>query len=826
MKKNGVRFYFNKQAGKYPPISAALLLLSVLFIAAEAVCAAGGGAADERYMRYKADFSPLKFMGRDYWDSVRDTMIQGYKEGGSIFHFDPDNDTLIKGSAIQIMNAARHTHLESYRNYLLENSDRPILFYFNTSDLSTGAYRTRYFANSSLSDLQASGAKEFFGSKEWLSVKEKTEDRVFGYVYSEGSWQVRPMDRKALNGGSLSKHIGVSKYSLKIPSTVDEYYDYYCRLFKAIQDSSGAGAKLIPIPQFDTGFFLPVKLGAPAAAYYVYANSNYSRRMAFARGAARQYHVPVLIYFSEFVNAGHRLKGRVDADVPYSLTPSLYWKQDALDDLARGRAFNADGWLCSITDFKAPGEKFVGVDVDSSNVMIKGPLCGMPRSQFRQHLYFQYLSGAGFIHYEGQDWAYYDPTPAEKKEPRRYVREGEPLTVDGWRDPLNMPVHNSSEPRKDAIEEKELVFIKSVTDKDVYHSPFTLVRREVVEFARKHGRGTLFAPLAYILDPRWALFNTNMFADEPEENYKPLEKMVFNWRNAAFEGAPLSVKNTPQVISKLSGINTAVNNYSHRREITDVLTTDVSADILTLYPAAVTIGPLPDSFESKITEYAGKGGVWLANVSQLPASEWEKLLGIKFGEKMKGRAWQNTLSGEKVTEPRGYYEFKRLERTGAGVTMASDTESGRPLILRFPYGKGSIILNLQEAAYINDAAGEIPGPAISRAMFSVGETLADEFLPVKVSGNIQSLYNITRDGWTVTLSNTDGVSQPLGKPEIKDMSAARNVELSFKDRPADLRELFSGAAIDTVKNGGEWKAKVKVDPGEMKILSFKLPASI
>ena len=778
----------------------------------------------ESYMEYKKHFKPLKFMGRDYWDTVGDTMVEGYKEGGSVFHFNPDTDPLIEGSAVQIVNAARYTHLPSYREYLLKNQNRPILFNSCSYDLSTAQFRTRYFANSTISDLQTSSAKDFFSSKDWLDIKEKIGNRIFGYVYSEGSWQVRPMNRKELKEGNTRKHHGISKYNLKIPETVEDYYNYYSQLFRKLQETTGTGKKLIPIAQFDNGFFVPVKLGAPASTYYVYANSNYSRRMAFARGAARQYNVPILIYFSAFVNAHYRLKGRFEMDIPYYLIPSLYWEQKALNDIARGRPFNADGWLCSLTNFQVPGEKFVGMKVSNNEVSFEGPLCGMPYSQFRNHLYFQYLCGAGFIHYEGQDWGYYDSTPSEKKPSFSYVKNGEKLLIDGWKDPMNMPVNNTSNVRKDAIDEKELVFMKELIGKDIYHTPLTLARKELVEFAQKQGRGTLYAPIAYVLDPHWALFNRNMF-DEPEENYKPLEKMVFNWFTAAFEGAPLYEKDCMRSITKASQIDTAVNNYSHRREITDILTTDVSKDIMGLYPIVSTIGPISDAFKQKILEYADNGGIWFANVSQLPLEEWEKLLDIKFAGKLKGHSWQNMISGETKDESYGDYNFLKLTNSDKGICIIRDTVTGEPLVIKFPCKKGFIVLNLQEASSLNGkdcgSSWQYKYRAISYAMFSAIETLADEFLPVKVNGNIQSIYNITRDGWTVTLNNVDGVYQFLGKPATRDMSAVRNVELIFKKRPIGLKEVFSGTEIETTENALQWETNIKINPGEMKILKFK-----
>jgi hypothetical protein len=805
----------------------ALFVLYALFCVTGCVQLGQKAHGYKRYRAYQEEFHPVKFMGKDYWDCMRDSMIQGYKEGGSTFHFDPDEDILVKESAIQILNMARYTHVPSYKKYLLETPDKAIIIRGGTLDLSTSRYRTRYFANSPISDLQVSSARDFFASKDWQALENKIGKRIFGYTYPEASWQVRHMNRKELKKKSVrNKHIGISKYNLKIPETVADYYNYYCELFKTLQKSTGAGNKLIPVVQFDHGFFLPVKLGAPAASYYVYANSNYSRRMAFARGAARQYGVPIVVYFSQFVTSNIRLDGRFEMDIPYTLLPYLYWSKDVLEKLAMEKPVDAKGWLCTLSNFKVSGEKFVGVKANKNEFRFEGPLCGMPSLQFSNHLLFQYLSGAGFIDYEGQSWGYYDPTPKQTKTVRKYVNDGEKLVVDGWTDPMNMPVNNSGKIRKDAIPLKEYLSIKRLIDKDIYNTPMTLARAKVIEFSKKHGRGTLYAPIAYVLDPHWALFNRNYFSDEPVENFKSLERMVFNWFRAAFEGAKLSKSgyNYTRGISKASQIDTAVTNYSHRREITDVLTSDAEEDILERYPVVCSVGPLPDSFTPKILEYTRKRGVWSANVSQLPLTEWEKLLNVKFGETMRGHSWKNIVSGKERDESYGYYDFYRLKTSGDGVLLVRDISSGEPLIMKFPYQNGFIVLNLQKAAFIHGkncgSSWKNEHLAISRAMFSVLESLADDYLPVKVNGNIQSLYNVTENGWTVTLHNIDGISQHLGKTISRDMSAVRDVELVFKQRPHLLEDIVSDKKVDVSRNASGWVAKVKVNPGQMIILNW------
>jgi len=771
-----------------------------------------------RLENYRQQFSPVKTAGKDYWEFLWDTDLQGCKEAGNKFHFDPDSDLLCKEAGIEAFNAARYTHVPSYQKYLEQNSDKALIINAVNGDIYLGHCRAAYFTNSAICSLgQPEKPSDFFESEPWKKIETMLGNRLLGFFYAEGSWQVRGAPNKRAEDAA-------KRYGLAYPpKSVEEYYDFYAKLFKKIQEGTSAKEKLLVVPQFETGYFLPLALGAPAAGYYVYGTHNISLKMAYARGAARQYGKPILVYFAHYPVADW-VDHPIEIDIPYHIAVSPYAAVE-YDDLIKkvvcNRVIPASPErklvIGGSMSFNVPREDFVRTIISAHEVDFNGPLCSMPFSTHRRHLYFQYLGGIGMIiREEGPAWGTYDPEPGIKKKSYRFVKEGEPLCVDGYTNFAQMP------------EKLRRHTIMRIEQKDVYQTTHTLHRKEILRFARKQGRGTAFAPVAYVLAPLWALFNNYTFLGGKESEFTELQQMVFNWHRQAFIGTPGKAKprKTSADVKKASEFDVAARNFQHRREITDVLTTDASSQVLQTYPIVVTIGPEISKIRDKLLTFLEKGGTWVANVDQLTADEWKEFLPfVPTGSAAEGSAWVNLLTGKECDESQGKYQYVRLQ-DNSGKTLIRD-KSGDPLAVEYSAKGGRIVLMLQKSCLLRgENCGSHWGkkPGMSAALFDVVETLANTHLPVKVEGNIESLYNLMPDGWMVTLMNDDGVSQYIGKPEAHDPDCVHEVVLHFPVKPQNLRGILPKQKLEAVQEGNEWILRLKVEPGDIKILRFDTSA--
>ena len=779
-----------------------------------------------RLENYRQQFAPVKTAGKDYWEFLKDGDIQGCKEAGNKFYFDPDKDPLCKEAGIEAGNMAAYTHVPSYQKYLEQNPDKALIINACAGDLWLGHCRVKYFTNSPICSIaQVEKPDDFFESGPWKKIATMLGNRLLGFLYVEGSWQVRGVPNKKSEDAA-------KRYGLAYPpKSVEEYYDFYSRLFKKIQEGTSAKEKLLVVPQFETGYFLPLALGAPAASYYVYGTHNVSLKMAYARGAARQYGKPILVYFAHFPVADW-VDHPIEIDIPYYIGISPYAgagtnKEENLEKLqnvvckrvipaAPARKLIIGGSM----SFNVPREDFVAVTMSATEVDFRGPLCSMAFSAHRRHMYFQYLGGIGMmIREEGSAWGTYDPEPWIRKKSFCFVKENEPLSVYGYTNFAQMP------------EKLRRYTLMRIEQKNIYQTTHTLHRKEILEFAKKQGRGTAFAPVAYVVAPRLALFNNYSFLGGKEEDFTDLQRMVFNWHRQAFIGAPGNAKPRKSCADwkKASEIDVAVRNFQHRREITDVLTTDASSQVLQTYPIVVTIGPEIGGIRDKMLAFLEKGGTWVANIDQLTAEEWKEFLPIALtGPIAEGSAWTNVITGKEFDESQGKYQYVRLQDNSGealakkGKTLIRD-KSGDPLAIEYSAKGGRIVLMLQKSCLLR---GENYGshwsnkPGISTALFDVVEMLADGQLPVKVEGNIQSLYNLMPDGWMVTLMNDDGVSQYIGKPEVHDPDCVHEVVLRFPAKPQNLRGVLPKQKLEAAPAGNEWILRLKVEPGEIQILRF------
>lgn len=769
----------------------------------------------EKKRNYYETLKPAPvYKDRDYVELFGLENLEIKKQCGAVFHFDPENDPLLRNAGIIIGNAARYTHLRRYQEYLL-SSDKPALVYVGSADvLGYGVYSLQNIHPPAriCADPQAEREEPwtFFNRPAWRDLERKMHDRFIGFSYVEGCWIFRPAGHPRFN-------ISVNRYHLKQPETPEDYYHHYANLYRILNTSLGANGKLITISANTSGIFLPVKLGAPASAFYMYEGHNLSRLLAYARGAARQYGKPILVYFAHYPVAGS-ITNELEMDIPineYEGDPHLIQKiRDTGRLLLEGK-----GIFLTAGPRMHDRPDYLLARVSKGALEISGPRCDIPLCLYRRICYFNFLSGVGIVEPEHEPLLSFFNSEGSKAENIRfsYRKDGEQFDIDG---------HTSLETIEPGYRKK---YVEPYLGKDLYLSPYALVKREIVLFHKKHGRGALFTPVAYMIEPLYDVYAPHYLRRKLEDSAE-LEKMLLAWETWSFGNDPhvykridyRKTKNLFQV-RKLSEIELDTNNLKQRKEINDMLTADVSEQTLNVYPAVVTVGPVSEKTIPKLKRYAEQGGTWVVNVDQLSTEEWTRLFGIKMKlNHDEGDRWKNMRTGVEFREATGKYHYAKAEGL-PGEVLLRNGKNDDPLAVAMRLGCGRIVVMLEHACLLhgqNCGAAWQDARGISHTLDAMNEILAEELLPVSVTANVQSLYNLMEDGWMVTLINNLGVSQPLGKSAEIFPEYRAEVTIRFKWEPQNLIELLEGKSLAVDEEDGVYSAEICVPPGEIRILRF------
>jgi hypothetical protein len=94
--------------------------------------------------------------------------------------------------------------------------------------------------------------------------------------------------------------------------------------------------------------------------------------------------------------------------------------------------------------------------------------------------------------------------------------------------------------------------------------------------------------------------------------------------------------------------------------------------------------------------------------------------------------------------------------------------------------------------------------------------------PLKVTGDIEYMFNRTKDGWLVTLVNNRGVYKKPSSPlEVRSTEAAE-VVIDFPSRPSAVSEIYRQRDLPKLRSEGEnHSLNLVIPPGEIFVLKIQ-----
>ena len=148
----------------------------------------------------------------------------------------------------------------------------------------------------------------------------------------------------------------------------------------------------------------------------------------------------------------------------------------------------------------------------------------------------------------------------------------------------------------------------------------------------------------------------------------------------------------------------------------------------------------------------------------------------------------------------------------AQAVLKSNDGSAR--LIRRDIGKGSVLVSSRH-----------PEPDLHQEMAFPNElldSLAKNYLPFRIEGDVQTLINRTKDGWALMIVNNKGITKELHadqKPVI-DASATQRVGISFPGKHAKVSELIYGARlrIESADTGTGQRIRFDLPPGELRLI--------
>jgi len=344
-------------------------------------------------------------------------------------------------------------------------------------------------------------------------------------------------------------------------------------------------------------------------------------------------------------------------------------------------------------------------------------------------------------------------------------------------------------------------------------NPLGRITNEFVNFAGRHkDRGTPYTPIAFLLDPAHGWDMTDYpqwaFGVSPSTRHDRALRELFG---AAYYPAPVT-EGEPATADRQFFVNGIFG------DIFDVLVaSDEGRAAIDSYRAVVAAGRLDwtPAWTEQLKSYVRKGGVVVLNSAQVKGLP-EDLLGVRLTGALTAEAddAKCLLPGDEAGADLrgGVYAYERVERRGAQVLM--QTATGDPLVTSFNFGRGRVIF-----CAVPDLLGR--DERLVPAAAHLFAHLFAEAAPVRVTGDVQRLFNRTGRGWLVTLINNRGVYKPQQGMAQVDRRASVEVTLSLRGRTIrQARELTLDAPLETGRVANESAVKISVPPGDVKIVEL------
>ena len=242
----------------------------------------------------------------------------------------------------------------------------------------------------------------------------------------------------------------------------------------------------------------------------------------------------------------------------------------------------------------------------------------------------------------------------------------------------------------------------------------------------------------------------------------------------------------------------------------------VSASFLSAYRAIVVGGHIDWSTQwiQRLTDYVKGGGTVVLNAAQIKGLP-EQLLGIHLtGTTAEADTARCLAPNEAPQDLSGQiFRFEKVELKGAQTLIQSG--NGDPLVTVNKVGKGSVVFSA-----LPDLLGE-DERITPFAAHMLAHVFADA-TPVKVSGDVEYLINRTEAGWVVTLFNNNGVYKPQQGLAQVDRSAYVTATISLPSAQIqNAIDWTSEKPVEVRNTGGGATVTVSIAPGGISIIELK-----
>lgn len=247
-------------------------------------------------------------------------------------------------------------------------------------------------------------------------------------------------------------------------------------------------------------------------------------------------------------------------------------------------------------------------------------------------------------------------------------------------------------------------------------------------------------------------------------------------------------------------------------DIFDALTSDADLEDLKRYGAVWLAGDVEvtSALRRNLEEYVEGGGILVADsatADRLPYT----VSGASFSNELRfGANVQTALQAVAPTPAPYRFRPMRLEKSARPIAW---TESGAAVLAWRRCGRGLVITSATDH-WLDESERLVPqAPIVLRA-------LADAFLPVTPSADVQLLLNRTERGYLIGLINHHGVLKTPTRAPTVDPNEARTCLLTFRGAiPRRFQSRMGEFRWNLPANG----IVTELGPGEAGVVEIELP---
>lgn len=237
---------------------------------------------------------------------------------------------------------------------------------------------------------------------------------------------------------------------------------------------------------------------------------------------------------------------------------------------------------------------------------------------------------------------------------------------------------------------------------------------------------------------------------------------------------------------------------------------------LQAYRAIVVGGRIQWSSQwiQRLTDYVRSGGTVVINAAQIKGLP-DELLGVKpTGTNAEADSARCISPGEAPQDLSGQlFRYEKIELKGAQPLITSD--NGDPLVTVHKLGQGSVVFSA-----LPDLLGE-DERITPFAAHMLAHVFADA-TPLRVRGEVEYLINRNEKGWVVTLFNNNGVFKPQQGMAQVDRTKYVTATISLPSQQIQsASDWITDKPVEVKTQNGEGVVTVSMAPGGVSIVELR-----